>query len=152
MKMKQVAVACVLLAAASAAATGVAVAAPAAAVPIALTSREQIAQAYIDALTSHDASAVRFAPNATRVEAGLQTGFSGPQLTNDLDHGVQYCVIEGIRDVQMSEAGDVVTARYLLDSGFVGLRVVTVEITETFVIPDGTIHTIVATIVPTELS
>lgn len=112
------------------------------------TPREAIARAYIDALVSHDASAVPFAPDATRVEAGLQTGYSGPQLTHDLNHGVQYSVIQDIRDISMSESGDVVTARYLLDSGIAGVRLLTVDITETFVIPDGTIHTITATIVP----
>ncbi|WUA11893.1 hypothetical protein OG225_08130 [Nocardia sp. NBC_01377] len=113
------------------------------------TSRAAVARAYIYALVSHDASAVPFAPDATRVEAGLQTGYSGPQLANDLNHGVQYRVIQGIRDLTMDEAGDVVTTRYLLDSGVGGVRLLTVEITETFVIPDGTIHAITATIVPT---
>nr|WP_308165123.1 hypothetical protein [Nocardia noduli] len=113
------------------------------------TPRAAVARAYIDALVSHDASAVPFAPDATRVEAGLQTGYSGPQLANDLNHGVQYRVIQGIRDLTVDEAGDVVTTRYLLDSGVAGVRLLTVEITETFVIPDGTIHAITATIVPT---
>ncbi|WP_232839586.1 MULTISPECIES: hypothetical protein [Nocardia] len=113
------------------------------------TPRAAVARAYIDALVSHDASAVPFAPDATRVEAGLQTGYSGPQLANDLNHGVQYRVIQGIRDLTIDEAGDVVTTRYLLDSGVAGVRLLTVEITETFVIPDGTIHAITATIVPT---
>ncbi|MEV6769382.1 hypothetical protein AB0N05_12235 [Nocardia sp. NPDC051030] len=112
------------------------------------SDRAAVARAYIDALVSHDASAVRFAPDATRVEAGLQTGYSGPQLSRDLEHGVQYQVIQGIRDIQMTETGDVVTARYLLDSGVAGIRLMTVDITETFDIPDGTIHTIVATIAP----
>lgn len=112
------------------------------------TEREAVARAYIDALISHDASAVKFAPDATRVEAGLKTGFSGPQMTRDLEYGPQYRVIRGIRDLQMSESGDVVTTTYLLDAGIGGVRLMTVEITETFEVPDGTIHAIVAHIRP----
>ncbi|MEU0541652.1 hypothetical protein [Nocardia sp. NPDC005978] len=112
------------------------------------TSRQAVSRAYIDALVSHDARDVPFAPNATRVEAGLQTGYSGPQLAYDLEHGIQYKIIQTIRDLHMTESGDVVTARYLLDSGIAGITLTTVDITETFRIPDGTIHEIVATIVP----
>ncbi|MFD4264678.1 hypothetical protein [Rhodococcus sp. NPDC058481] len=112
------------------------------------TEREAVARAYIDALISHDASAVKFAPGATRVEAGLKTGRSGPQMTRDLEHGPQYRVIRGIRDLRMSESGDVVTTTYLLDAGMGGVRLMTVEITETFEVTDGTIHAIVAHIKP----
>lgn len=104
--------------------------------------------AYIEALTSHDAADVPFAPDCTRVEAGIQTGYSGAQLTHDLDTGPQYQLVQRIYDVRLSTAGDVVTARYHLDSGLAGQRLVTVGITETFDIPDGTIHRIVADIVP----
>ncbi|WP_067898685.1 hypothetical protein [Nocardia vaccinii] len=110
--------------------------------------REMIAMAYIDALTSHDAADVPFAPDCTRVEAGIQTGYSGTQLTHDLDTGPQYQLVQRIYDVRLSTAGDVVTARYHLDSDWAGQRLVTVDITETFDIPDGTIHRIVADIVP----
>ncbi|MFD3748448.1 hypothetical protein [Nocardia sp. NPDC058633] len=110
--------------------------------------RQAIARAYLDALVSHDASAVPFAPDATRVEVGLQTGYSGPQLTADLENGLQYRVIQGIRDLTMSESGDTVTTHYLLDTGVAGIRLTTVEITETFVIPVDSIHTIEATITP----
>ncbi|GAA4486532.1 hypothetical protein GCM10023094_43160 [Rhodococcus olei] len=112
------------------------------------TPRQAVARAYIEALVSHDASKVAFAPDATRVEAGLKTGFNGPQMTRDLEYGPQYRVIQSIRDLRMSEAGDVVTTTYLLDSGLAGTRLMTVEITETFVVPDGTIHAIVAHITP----
>jgi hypothetical protein len=110
--------------------------------------RQAIARAYLDALVSHDASAVPFAPDATRVEVGLQTGFSGPQLSADLENGLQYRVIEGIRDLTMSESGDTVTTHYLLDTAVAGVRLTTVEITETFVIPVDAIQTIEATITP----
>ncbi|MFJ2667047.1 hypothetical protein ACIO14_22135 [Nocardia fluminea] len=110
--------------------------------------RQAIARAYLDALVSHDASAVPFAPDATRVEVGLRTGNSGPQLSADLDNGLQYRVIQGIRDLTMSESGDTVTTHYLLDTGVSGIRLTTVEITETFVIPVDSIQTIEATITP----
>ncbi len=108
--------------------------------------------AYLDALISHDASNVPFAPDCTRIEAGIQTGYSGPQLTHDLDTGPQYQLVQRIYDVRMSEAGSVVTARYHLDSGIAGQRLVTVAITETFDIRGGSIHRIVADISPISLS
>ena len=110
--------------------------------------RQAIARAYLDALVSHDASAVPFAPDATRVEVGLRTGYSGPQLSADLENGLQYRVIQGIRDLTMSESGDTVTTHYLLDTGVGDIRLTTVEITETFVIPVDSIQTIEATITP----
>ncbi|MEV6660421.1 hypothetical protein [Nocardia fluminea] len=123
--------------------------ATAAAAPNAADSpRQAIARAYLDALVSHDASAVPFAPDATRVEVGLRTGDSGPQLSADLENGLQYRVIQGIRDLTMSESGDTVTTHYLLDTGVAGIRLTTVEITETFVIPVDSIQTIEATITP----
>ncbi|MEV6218689.1 hypothetical protein [Nocardia sp. NPDC051833] len=112
------------------------------------TPRQAIARAYIDALVSHDASAVPFTPDATRVEVGFQTGYSGPQLSADLENGPQYRVIQGVRELTMSESGDTVTTRYLLDTGIAGVRLTTVEIVETFVIPDDAIRTIEADIRP----
>ncbi|MFD4294323.1 hypothetical protein ACFWPA_07225 [Rhodococcus sp. NPDC058505] len=112
------------------------------------SEREAVARAYIDALLSHDASDVAFAPGATRVEAGLKTGFTGAQMAWDLTHGPQYRVIQGIRDLELSEQGDVVSTRYLLDAGIAGATLMTVEIVETFEIPDGTIHAVVAHITP----
>ncbi|MFC9787293.1 hypothetical protein [Rhodococcus sp. NPDC127528] len=115
------------------------------------TAGEALARAYIDALISHDPSAVRFAPDATRVEAGLKTGFSGPQMTRDLARGPQYRVIQGIRDLVMSESGDVVSTRYLLDAGIGRTRLMTVAIDETFEISDGAIRAVVARIRPKSL-
>ncbi len=112
------------------------------------TPRQAVARTYIDALLSHDASAVPFAPDAVRVEMGVQTGYSGPQLTDELDHSIFNLTIQDIRDLTMTEDGDTVTAHYLLDAGLAGVRLATVRITEKFVVPDGTIHAIEATIVP----
>jgi hypothetical protein len=52
----------------------------------------------------------------------------------------------------MSTAWTVTTARYHLDSGIAGQRLVTVAITQTFDIRGGRIHRIVADIVPVSLS
>jgi hypothetical protein len=147
MRMQQVAV--VALAAAALTSAGITTAA---ATPGAPRSREEIARTYLDALVTHDAGAVPFADDCTRVEDGLPTGFSGPQLTHDLEHGAQYSVIQAIHDIRLSTAGDTVTARYLLDSGIGGNRLITVDITETFVVTGGLIHRIEATIVPATLS
>ncbi|WP_305093011.1 hypothetical protein [Prescottella sp. R16] len=135
--------------------SAVAVAAPAVATAApnpADTPNQAAARAYIDALVSHDASAVRFTPDATRVEVGLQTGFNGRQLTDDLNHGIQYRVVQGVRDLTMTESGDTVHTRYLLDSGVGEQRLMTVEIVETFDLVDGAIHRIEANIVPVSLS
>ena len=51
------------------------------------------AQAYIDALVSHNADKVPFAQGCTRTELGLKTGFSGDHLRRSLYRGLQYRVI-----------------------------------------------------------
>ena len=63
-----------------------------------LTDADRIAaaQAYIDALATHDADAVPFAPGCTRVEVGLKTGFSGNHLRRSLNRGMQYRVIKSV--------------------------------------------------------
>ena len=55
-----------------------------------LTDADRIAaaQAYIDALATHDADAVPFAHGCTRVEVGLKTGFSGNHLRRSLNRGM----------------------------------------------------------------
>lgn len=137
----------------AAAAVAVAVPVAASAAPDPTDSpNEAMARAYIDALVSHDASGVVFTPDATRVEAGLQTGFTGAQLANDLNHGIQYRVIQGVRDLAMSESDDTVHTRYLLDAGVGSQRLMTVEIVETFELENGAIDRIVATITPVSLS
>ncbi|MGL4306282.1 MAG: hypothetical protein ACRCSF_09005 [Mycobacteriaceae bacterium] len=108
--------------------------------------RQAQARAYIEALVSHDSSQVRFTSDATRTELGFQTGFSGPQMSEDLNNGLQYKVIQGVRELEICEEGELVTTRYLLDSGYAGARLMTVEITETFIIPEDSIQTVVADI------
>ncbi|HEX7826793.1 MAG TPA: hypothetical protein VF477_17955, partial [Mycobacterium sp.] len=76
------------------------------------TQRIAAAQAYIDALVSHDASAVPFAPGCTRVEVGLKTGFSGKHLRRSLDGGPQYLVIKSASEPRFSVDGDEIRAQF----------------------------------------
>ncbi|CAN5377002.1 hypothetical protein BH11ACT6_BH11ACT6_44280 [soil metagenome] len=122
-----------------------------------LTDAERIAaaQAYIDALVSHDADKVPFAPGCTRVEVGLKTGFSGDHLRRSLNGGVQYRVIKSATVPEFTVAGDEVRARFSLATkpSLAGRRV-GAHIDEVFVIPatDQTgapqIHSIRASIRP----
>ncbi len=94
------------------------------------------AQAYIDALASHDASAVPFAPGCTRVEVGLRTGFSGKHLRRSLDRGLQYRVIKSVTAPDFTIDGDTVRARFELSTKptLAGRRV-GAHIDEKFLIP-----------------
>ena len=109
------------------------------------------AQAYIDALVSHDADKVPFAPACTRIEVGIKTGFSGNHLRRSLNRGPQYRVIRATTVPEFTVDGDVVRARFDLETkpSIAGRRV-GAHIDETFVIPltDGKIHHIRANIRP----
>jgi hypothetical protein len=113
--------------------------------------RIAVAQAYIDALVSHDADEVAFAPNCTRIEVGLKTGFSGEHLRRSLNGGPQYRVIQSASVPEFTVDGDTVRARFNLVTkpSFAGRRV-GAHVDETFVIPveDGRIHRIRASIRP----
>ena len=107
------------------------------------------ARAYLDALISHDASAVPLAAKAVRIEAGLKTGFSGNHIRRSLNRGPQFRVIGGIRELECVARPGVIETRYLLDTNLFGLNPVVAEITELFFIPsDGLIHRIEAKIKP----
>lgn len=110
------------------------------------TPKQAVARAYIDALLSHDASAVAFAPGVRRVENGITTAVSGPGLSKALDKAFYYRAILAIRDLVLTESGDTVHARFLIDAGIRGKRLVTVGVEESFLVPDGTIHVIRATL------
>jgi hypothetical protein len=120
---------------------------------VAASDAERIAaaQAYIDALVSHDADKVPFAPGCTRIEFGVKTGFSGDHLRRSLNGGPQYRVIRSTSVPDFTVEGDVVRARFdLVTKPSVGGRRVGAHIDETFVIPaeDGTIHHIRAVVRP----
>ncbi|GJF09642.1 hypothetical protein NGTWS0302_08870 [Mycolicibacterium cyprinidarum] len=100
------------------------------------TDRIAAAQAYINALASHDAAAVPFAPGCTRVEVGLKTGFSGDHLRRSLNRGLQYRVIKSVTVPEFTIDGDEVRARFDLSTKptLAGRRV-GAHIDETFLIP-----------------
>jgi hypothetical protein len=109
------------------------------------------AQAYIDALVSHDADKVPFAPGCTRVEVGLKTGFSGDHLRRSLNGGPQYRIIVSTTVPEFTVDGETVRARFdLLTKPSLAGRRVGAHIDETFVISgdDGEIHHIRAKIRP----
>ncbi|MCV7259450.1 hypothetical protein [Mycobacterium shimoidei] len=107
------------------------------------------AQSYIDALVSHDATAVPLAPHCVRIEAGLKTGLSGKHLRRSLNRGPQYRVIESITKPEFSVDGDQVRARFdVITKPKLAGRRVCAHVDETFLIPDGTIHHIRARLRP----
>ncbi len=113
--------------------------------------RIAVAQAYIDALVSHDADKVAFAANCTRIEVGLKTGFSGEHLRRSLSRGPQYRVIQSTSVPEFTVQGDTIRARFdLVTKPSLAGKRVGAHIDETFVIPaeDGRIHHIRASIRP----
>jgi hypothetical protein len=99
-------------------------------------SRIAAAQAYIDALVSHDGDAVPFAARCTRTEQGVKNGFSGNHLRRSLNRGLQYWVIADTTPPDYRIVGDEVHAAYhvLTKAGF-GRRRLAARVNETFVIP-----------------
>jgi hypothetical protein len=99
-------------------------------------SRIAAAQAYIDALVSHDCDAVPFAVRCTRVEQGVRNGFSGNHLRRSLNRGPQYRLLAGTTTPDYRVDGDEVHAAYdvTTKAGF-GARRLAARVTETFVIP-----------------
>lgn len=94
------------------------------------------AQAYIDALVSHEADKVPFAPGCTRIEQGVKTGFSGNHLRRSLNRGLQYRVIADTTPPDYRIVGDEVHAAYdvLTKAAFGGRRIAS-RVRGTFVIP-----------------
>jgi deazaflavin-dependent oxidoreductase (nitroreductase family) len=113
--------------------------------------RVAAAQAYIDALVSHNGDSVPFAPDCTRVEQGVKTGFSGQHLRRSLNGGPQYRIIAAATVPEYSVSGDEVRARFtVLTRLGAGGRQVAALVDETFLIPtDGLIHHIRVRFQPT---
>jgi hypothetical protein len=107
------------------------------------TDRIAAADAYIDALASHDADLVPFAPDCVRIEQGIKTGFSGDHLRRSLNRGPQYRVIAATTDRDFTVDGDEVHATFTVvtKASLFGRRVVA-PVEETLLIPagDGQIH------------
>jgi hypothetical protein len=99
-------------------------------------SRIAAAQAYIDALVSHDGDAVPFAAECTRIEQGVKNGFSGNHLRRSLNRGPQYRVIAETTTPRYRIVGDEVHAAYdvLTKVAMAGRRLAG-RVNETFVIP-----------------
>ncbi|GAA2063412.1 hypothetical protein [Williamsia deligens] len=73
------------------------------------------ARAYIEALASHDVSAVRLADGCRRVENGIRTGSSGPAIIHDLDVGRKYRVIRRVEIIGIEQVeGGSVQAEFLV--------------------------------------
>jgi hypothetical protein len=109
------------------------------------------AQSYIDALVSHRADAVPFAPECTRIEVGIKTGFSGKHLRRSLNRGPQFRLIAAATAPEFSIDGDEVRSIYdIITKPSLAGRRVCARVDETFVIPadDGCIHHIRASIRP----
>ncbi|AKN16006.1 hypothetical protein MHAE_18552 [Mycobacterium haemophilum DSM 44634] len=99
-------------------------------------SRIAAAQAYIDALVSHDGDSVPLAAGCTRVEQGVKNGFSGNHLRRSLNRGPQYWVIADTTPPHYQIVGDEVHAAYdvLTKMAFCGSRLAA-RVNETFLIP-----------------
>ena len=75
-------------------------------------SRIAAAQAYIDALVSHDGDSVPFAAGCTRIEQGVKNGFSGNHLRRSLNRGPQYRFLADTTPPDYRIVGDEVHAVY----------------------------------------
>lgn len=110
-----------------------------------VSDRDRIAaaEAYIDALVSHDGDSVPFAPGCTRIEQGVKNGFSGNHLRRSLNRGLQYRIIAATTDRNFTVFGDEVRATFtIVTKAALGGRRVVARVDETFLIPatDGKIH------------
>lgn len=109
------------------------------------------AEAYLDALVSHNADGVPFADDCVRIENGIKTGFSGNHLRRSTNRGPQFRLLSAITDRSFRIDGDEVHATFtvVLKVRIAGRRVVAYT-DETFLIPasDGKIHRIHARVKP----
>jgi hypothetical protein len=115
------------------------------------SDRDQIAaaQSYIDALASHRADAVPFAPDCVRIEMGIKTGFSGKHLRRSLNRGPQFRVIEACTPAEFDVDGDRVRAQFdVITKPALAGRRVCAHVDETFLIVDGSIRHIKAQMRP----
>jgi hypothetical protein len=113
------------------------------------TDRIAAAQSYIDALASHRADDVPFAPDCVRIEMGLKTGFSGKHLRRSLNRGLQFRIIEACTPPKFEVDGDRVRAQFdvVTKPTLAGRRVCS-HVDETFLIVDGKIRHIHARMRP----
>ena len=98
----------------------------------------ELATRYLDALVSHDPSAVPLAPGCTRTEQGRNTGRHAAAIREQLGSEIM-SGITAHRDARWFVDGDEVVAFYVLEA--YGR---TIDIAERFTIRDGSIHEIEA--------
>lgn len=107
------------------------------------------AQSYIDALASHRADDVPFAPDCVRIEMGVKTGFSGNHLRRSLNRGPQFRLIEKCTPAKFAVDGDQVRAQFdVITKPTLAGRRVCAHVDETFLIVDGKIRHITAQMRP----
>ncbi|MDX1889937.1 hypothetical protein [Mycolicibacterium sp. 050158] len=113
-------------------------------------ARRIAAQAYISALADHRADDVPFAPDCTRIEVGVKTGFSGEHLRRSLNRGPQYRIIESTTVPDFTVVGTALRARFdVITKPSVAGRRVCAHVDETFTFTaDGQIQHIRASIRP----
>jgi hypothetical protein len=104
--------------------------------PLSDESRIAAAQAYIDALVSHDGDAVPFAERCTRTEQGVKNGFSGKHMRRGINRGPQFRIIADTTPPDYRIVGDEVHAVYdVLTKMAFGGRRLAARVNEAFVIP-----------------
>ncbi|MFT4085635.1 MAG: hypothetical protein QM658_00525 [Gordonia sp. (in: high G+C Gram-positive bacteria)] len=112
------------------------------------TDRIAAARAYVDALVSHDPSAVPLAPNCTRTELGVRTGRNGRHIARSLARGPQFRLIHAAGEFTATVDGPRVHTEYDVHVRPKALGLAA-RVTESFdVDDDGRITRIVARFAP----
>ncbi len=71
--------------------------------------------AYLASILSHDGSKVPVAADAWRIEQGVNTGTSGPEIQESMSNDYFTTYVEGLRDIRWFVSGDEAIAFYVLD-------------------------------------
>ena len=71
--------------------------------------------AYLASIVSHDGSKVPVAADARRIEQGVNTGTSGPEIQESMSNDYFKTYVEGLRDIRWFVSGDEAIAYYVLD-------------------------------------
>lgn len=98
--------------------------------------RVTAARAYVDALVSHDASAVSLHPDCTRIEFGIKTGRNGPHIARSLARGPHFRLIHRVSEFEATVDGASVSTRYLVHVHPSPLKLAA-PVSETFVVDEA---------------
>jgi len=71
--------------------------------------------AYLASIVSHDGSKVPLAADAWRIEQGVNTGTSGPEIQESMSNDYFTTYVEGLRDIRWFVSGDEAITYYVLD-------------------------------------